>query len=374
MKPNLELCTSTAAGLRLVGERARSLAWLGVLALAALTLACGGQESDAASADGESGGGAAADTSGAGAATGDVAVANIGTPCASNSDCAKFGLTCFVLNKSASTGICSRGCKTETDCGGGLAHCNAVQGALICTLPRYCDPCKSAQDCGPEAPLCVIDSEGAGYCTSACTVDHNTCAPGALCRRTGAKVTDFTCAPAGGTCNGNGSQCSPCKTDGDCSPGHVCFQADASAERYCARTCDANNSDSGGNNGCDAGYACVAYGGKGRCSKIVHGQPRPTCSAGARGFCDPCTENWQCASNRCATKNDKQFCVQATPCQKDQEAEDCPLGGVATFCVPSQQGAICAPPPAFNCHGYMACFSHPCGPGEVCDRGECKKN
>ena len=305
------------------------------------------------------------------ATDGTSATSFVGVACASNNDCVTYGLTCYVTNSAAGTGICSRGCKTETDCGGGLAHCNSVQGELICTLPRYCDPCTTEQDCGASAPTCVKDTAGNGFCSNTCTVNQDACAPGALCRKFGPKVDEFACMPAGGTCSGDGGQCSPCKTDGDCSPDHACFQADANGERFCSRGC---NPAASGNSGCEEGYQCVKYGEKGVCYKVIDGKPRPSCSAGTKGFCDPCTDDWQCASNRCATKNDKRFCVQPTPCNKDKEGEDCPLGGVATFCVPSSSGNICAPPPAFNCHGYMACFSHPCGPSEQCVNGICKKD
>ncbi|MCO4760784.1 MAG: hypothetical protein KC502_04725 [Myxococcales bacterium] len=304
----------------------------------------------------------------------DAVIANtnfVGATCASNLDCAKYGLSCYVTNDKTGTGICSRGCETETDCGGGLAHCNNVEGALVCTLPRYCDPCTSAQECGPEAPICAKDDKGIGFCTTSCTVNQDACSGDALCRKYGPKVTDFACMPARGSCSGDGSQCSPCKTNGDCGDNHTCFQADGSTERFCSQHC---NPKASGNTGCAAGFQCVPHGDKGLCYQVIGGKPRPSCSVATRGYCDPCVDDWQCASNRCATKNNKSFCVQKEPCSKDSEGEDCPLGGVATFCVPSSKGTICAPPPAFNCHGYMACFSHPCGANESCINGECKAN
>ena len=67
----------------------------------------------------------------------------------------------------------------------------------------------------------------------------------------------------------------------------------------------------------------------------------------------------------------KKFCGLPDPCSSN---DDCPLGGTATFCVDSNngKGKICAPPAAFNCHGYKACFSHPCPVGEICIDGVCK--
>ncbi len=295
----------------------------------------------------------------------------IGKTCASNDDCTPHGLTCYILGAGAE-GICSRGCTTESDCGGGLAHCNSVQGALVCTLPRFCDPCDSEQECGPEAPVCLKDDQDVGFCSPRCTVQKDSCPSGTLCRKFGANVDDFACVPASGSCNGDGTQCSPCKTDGDCSGGHTCFQANPDSERYCAKSC---NPDAAGNDGCTNGYKCTSYGGSGVCYQIIDGKPKATCSAGSRGFCDPCEEDWQCGSGRCVEKliggSSKRFCGLPDPCSSN---DDCPLGGLATFCVDSsnEKGKICAPPAAYNCHGYKACFSHPCQPGTVCIDGVCK--
>ncbi len=318
-----------------------------------LTTSCGGDDPADGPDGGETSGGKGQDTN------------LIGKSCAGNADCTPHGLSCYVTGAGA-TGICSKGCTTESDCGGGLAHCNSVQGSLICTLPQYCDPCEDDNGCGPDAPVCLKDASGAGYCTKKCTVKEGACPAGALCRSYGEKVDEFACAPASGSCSGDGTQCSPCKTDGDCSPGHSCFQADADAERFCAKGCDA-----AANTGCDSGFTCESYGGKGVCYKLIDGKGQPTCADGAKGFCDPCAEDWECGSGRCVAKNKKMFCGLPTPCSTNI---DCPLGGQATFCVASRNGKgnICAPPPAFNCHGYKACFSHPCGPGETCVDGVCK--
>ena len=126
---------------------------------------------------------------------------------------------------------------------------------------------------------------------------------------------------------------------------------------------------------CSSGFVCSP---KGLCARLVpNADPKKpaayvqTCAKASRGFCDPCTDDWQCASNRCATSAGQSFCVEPTPCVKENETKDCADG---TFCVPSDKGMICAPPPSWKCQGYKACLGKtiPCGSSEVCLDGLCK--
>jgi len=338
-------------------------ALLKVLAIAAACLFAGCSDETVDGPSDDKDGGATASDSG------------LGKLCASNNDCAKYGLSCYITNLRSGVGICSQGCKIQSDCTNGT-FCNPLGDVLVCTPPRLCDPCQSSSQCGPNAPECVQPKDGgARFCTFKCNVGDGKCPAGYSCRQYGSKVDEFACHPDYGSCKGDGAHCSPCKTTADCSPAAVCFQSKDDAERYCATTCQAK----GGAGQCPTGTTCVSYGGKGYCYKVIsstgRGPPKslPTCGAGSKGFCDACEENWQCASGRCVTKNGKKFCAQKGNCSKSSEATDCPYGGQATFCVPSDKGNVCAPPPAFHCHGYKACLSHPCGGGEVCDNGLCKK-
>lgn len=301
----------------------------------------------------------------------------LGKACVTNNDCEAYDLTCYLTGgagASRNTGICSKGCDKESDCGGGT-HCNPLGGILYCAPPQLCDTCKTDDDCGPDAPLCVGD-DGAKYCSRLCNVGDGKCPGGYSCKQFGTRVDEFACAPDYGSCAGDGSHCSPCKTDSQCSTGTKCFSAKEGAERFCAQTCDVATTP----DGCPVGHKCASYGGVGYCYKHIATDANgkdvllPTCIAASKGYCDACESDWQCASGRCATKNDKKFCAQIGTCTKQTEKEDCPYATQdATFCVPSNKGQICAPSPAFNCHGYKACLSHPCGADERCDDGLCKK-
>jgi hypothetical protein len=185
----------------------------------------------------------------------------------------------------------------------------------ICLKREYCAPCKKDLDCyfdpGTEPLHCVPDSKGNGFCSTACGNDTScnldaVCkAPWAVCTPpTGpACVTDDDCPPAHGTfqhcvakgvdagadaggactpecsgasdcsdkqscvstlqvcmpragvCVGDGTFCSPCRSDLDCAPpmtGAVagqppgyCFTAPYSLERFCSAPSTANDCDAG---------------------------------------------------------------------------------------------------------------------------------
>ena len=292
----------------------------------------------------------------------------IGLTCASNAVCAPFGLNCFETSSATGEGICTRTCAGGADCPVG-SHCNPVGPALVCTEGRYCNPCASDGDCGALAPLCKPDKDGKGFCTHACNIGDGTCGAAASCVQFGTSLQDFACRPDYGACTGGGEHCSPCATQADCGVATECFTATQTGERFCAQTCDPTQSG-----GCPSGFGCQAAKGKGYCFKQTSDGLVPTCAKGDKGFCDSCTANYECASNRCANHNDKKFCVEPAPCDKQNESTDCPYGGVdgATQCVPTDVGMACAPPPAWGCQGFKLCLGHPCTASQVCTNGLCK--
>ena len=303
------------------------------------------------------------------------APAGMGKPCKQNADCKSAGLTCFLVDESSNTKICSKVCQGAADCGG-ITQCNPVTGVLICTLPRYCNPCSVSADCGPSAPQCVHhpDKPSDTFCSQTCQTGDGSCPAGSSCVQFGDGAKDFACMPDYGSCTGGGEHCSPCKSDVDCGEGTECLQASDVTERFCARLCD----PAGGGTGCPIGFKCTKYGDKGYCYQIVGKDDEgktityPTCAKGDKGFCDACQHDWECLSKRCVTKNNESFCAQPNPCTKGGEADDCPYGGRATYCVSSNKGMVCAPPLAHHCHGFKACLHALCGPDETCNNGLCK--
>ncbi len=299
-----------------------------------------------------------------------LTVPGLGKVCAAKTDCPGT-LFCLETNSVSGTGICSQTCINHADCGKGY-FCNPVADKTVCTPPRYCDPCTTAQDCGADLPLCLPGSDGRSYCTHSCAVGDTSCSPGSSCKTYGSKINESACMPDFGSCSGDGSQCSPCSAQADCASNAQCLTSPDTGEQFCAQTCKP-----GDPSGCPAGYGCweqKTTPGKGLCYKSIAGKLVATCAKGDKGFCDSCAHDWECASNRCASKDSKSFCVQPNPCDKTTEAKDCPYGGEATFCVPSSVGNICSPPPAYGCQGFKGCMGHACGNGEVCDNGVCKKS
>jgi hypothetical protein len=338
---------------------------IGLMALliAAMTAGCSNNERTAADASDDT----KATVDAGSDDGGGVGASGLGKACAGNADCTAYGLTCFP-SEDGNGGLCSRTCTGAGDCGDGTI-CRGVQGSQICARPGYCDACENASDCGSAAPICRRDPgpDGEllpGFCSRDCSVGHTSCPAGSSCSKAPGtpSIKDFSCRPDNDTCTGDGSQCSPCHTDADCTGGHVCLQPSPDSERFCAKRCE--------DAACDAGYLCTKIGGQSLCYADVEGKATPTCSAGKKGFCDACSANWQCASNRCATKNGESFCAQPGTCTKATEPDDCPPG---TFCVPTSAGQACTPPLAYKCQLWKACLAFPCGANEHCADGVCTK-
>ena len=137
------------------------------------------------------------------------------------------------------------GCKADTDCGGGF-YCGKVNEypnastaqlqngeTLAACLPRgYCAPCSSDIDCAPAdaAPQhCIAGTDGATFCAHECSQDSE-CDLDAKC----APQENYSaCTPRAGVCKGDGSLCSPCRSDADCTNG-FCVPAYNSPERFCS--------------------------------------------------------------------------------------------------------------------------------------------
>ena len=357
-------------------SRKAMLKWglLSGIAMAALT-GCGDDASPTTSATTQDTDGATTGTDGDiasglndGATLGDTSQTpgNIGKPCAMTADC-PGDLKCIETNAATGDGICSQACATTADCPTG-GFCHIVGKQMACTLAGLCDPCKDDADCGANAPLCAPGKDGKTFCTAACAFGDKSCQPGYSCEQYGSAIDDFACRPDYGACSGGGEACAPCQAQSDCKSGTQCLTSPDTGERACFATCTKATD-------CAAGFDCSP---KGVCSRLVpDADPKKpavyvqTCAKASRGYCDPCTDDWQCASSRCATTAGQSFCVEPTACVKANETKDCADG---TFCVPSDKGMICAPPPSWKCQGYKACLgkTFPCNNTEVCSDGLCK--
>jgi hypothetical protein len=295
--------------------------------------------------------------------------ATIGRPCATTTDCPGT-LKCVETNAATGDGICTQTCTATADCPGG-SFCHTIGKQLACTLAALCDPCKVDEECSSSTPLCAPGKDGKTFCTVACALGAKSCQPGYSCEQYGSAIDDFACRPDYGACSGGGEACAPCQAQADCKSGTQCLTSPDTGERACFQTC-AKDAD------CASGFVCSP---KGLCTRLVpDADPKKpaayvqTCAKSNRGYCDSCTDDWQCGSGRCATTSaeiKQTLCAEATPCTKENETKDCPDG---TFCVPSNKGMMCAPPPSWKCQGYKACLGKtiPCGSSEVCLDGLCK--
>lgn len=326
------------------------------------------EQSDSADADGSS----ISDASISDAAKGPP---GIGKSCLSDGQCTVYELKCIETNAATGEGICGKLCAGNGDCPSG-AFCNPQGEKLICTLPRFCNPCVTAADCSGEDAVCLLGGDGKGYCSRRCTIGDNHCPVAVSCIQFGESIDDFACKPDYGSCKGGGEPCAPCATQADCGVGTQCYAAPDTGERFCAQTCDPASPAAK----CPTGFGCADVKGKGYCFRIVPQveKDKPptklvaTCSKGDRGFCDSCAQNYECASGRCASKNNQKFCVQLNECSQKNQDKDCPYGGEATTCQPSDVGMICTPPPSWKCQGFKACLGHACGDSETCVNGICK--
>ncbi|HEY1958110.1 MAG TPA: hypothetical protein VGH28_20965 [Polyangiaceae bacterium] len=174
--------------------------------------------------------------------------------CTDDADC-PGGWWCASVNDSPNvTGPCTAGTSIAA------GNCKPFRPdwgttTTVC-LPRvyenkpgtYCAPCNSDVDCpaaGGTAQHCVSADANGGdekVCATECQTDGN-CPPDEACLDPGTGTQ--VCVPRAQTCKGDGTFCSPCHSDDDCSAnGGFCVQADYSTEHFCTAptpTCSYNS-------------------------------------------------------------------------------------------------------------------------------------
>lgn len=167
---------------------------------------------------------------------------------------------CFARSPTDATAYCTRfSCTADIDCGPGFycgdfnAQPNAVRpdrtvGSTLkaCIRRTYCAPCELDLDCptlAGKAQFCVTGQDGKGYCTSECAANQE-CLSDAQCL-TGVQdrsgKTHSACTPRAGSCTGDGTICSPCRSDADCGQDGACVGTEYSTERFCAKRAPNND-------------------------------------------------------------------------------------------------------------------------------------
>jgi hypothetical protein len=72
------------------------------------------------------------------------------------------------------------------------------------------------------------------FCSPECT-SNSTCNNEARCAPLGSDPSIKTCYPRAGTCKGDGSFCSPCRSDADCGSDGACLKGQYTTEHFCGK-------------------------------------------------------------------------------------------------------------------------------------------
>ncbi len=223
---------------------------------------------------------------------------------------------CFAKSPTDGSAYCTRyDCTTDRDCAAGF-YCDQAnvgpsatttnrhvgQTRAVCQKRAYCAPCVADLDCPPDKGRpqhCVPTADGsASFCSPECT-SNSTCNNEAACSPLGSDPTIKTCYPRAGTCKGDGSYCSPCRSDADCGQDGACVKGQYTTEHFCAKK---------------AGSPCQA-GAKPNCPAIPMGVP---------------AKHSVCSTDDSAESPPRDYCsgiylfvdTAAGPCTKDT---DCPV-------------------------------------------------
>lgn len=189
-----------------------------------------------------------------------------GAPCnptgkIENPDCdTAQGFFCYGTSPSDGASYCTRySCETDRNCGAGF-WCATVntrpnvqvksRGTIgevqkVCLKREFCATCKVDLDCPPRegiAQHCIPDAQGTNFCTIECGSSNN-CPYEAVCTTAGAFKA---CVPRAGSCVGDGSLCSPCRSDADCGEDGACVKGEYTTERFCAKKSTSPCTDTSG--------------------------------------------------------------------------------------------------------------------------------
>ena len=305
------------------------------------------------------------------ATTGDGTVC---ASCSSSADCG--GASDYCLGYPDGGGYCGKACSSSADCAGsdqcvdvgGIGQCvRVIGGALNCsggTTPGGCtrdsdctssqicnagscvarpstgaaigEPCSGNSDC--STLLCATLSTGS-VCSQSCDgLDTSSCPSGFYCDVQAAGVCGT------GLCRAGGPGSTP--IGGTCSANTDC-QTAMCAGGVCASPCIF-----GGAVGCPAGFLCQR-GVTAGCDAC-----RVAAPIGAA-----CSINDDCASRKCASQGDTNFCTDVCG-----STVDCPSG---FDCTSIGDFSVCAPRPGTTPVIRPGTVGAPCASVGECDSGLC---
>lgn len=282
-------------------------------------------------------------------------------PCTSNADCSD-GKEC-----NTSTGDCEvPTCSSDTDC----------QSGYICDTNNHCvsecpvcRSCSSQADCGANGFCAGFDS--GNKCITACGPNGG-CPGDSQCFQVPAPATSGSCSSPSDCSSGDqcyqtqsGNVCAtPCSSDADCGSNQSCqtygqVSICADIHNLCL------NPDAPSAGACPADYTCQGGDGTGDTGGGGGGGGTGSC-AGLGNTCDPNTQDFsQCSSDNdaCLTLQSGSSICSCT-CETDS---DC---GADAVCVAVTGGKACVPSSGGG-GGGPTCDNVNCGPGQVCQDGQC---
>jgi len=160
------------------------------------------------------------------------------------------GFYCYADSPADAQAYCTRyGCESDSECGPGF-WCGQVNqtpnaktakrttfGAVqkVCLRRTYCSTCRVDLDCpsiGGKSQHCIDDASGARVCAPECDGDRS-CPTEARCVDVG--LGPKVCYPRATVCVGDGSLCSPCRSDADCGEDGICVKGMYTTEKTCAK-------------------------------------------------------------------------------------------------------------------------------------------
>jgi hypothetical protein len=177
------------------------------------------------------------------------------------------GFLCYATSPTDGAAYCTRfGCEADRNCGAGFgcATVNTTPNAerakrstigevqQVCLRRAYCSTCAADLDCPPvegRPAHCIPDDDGKTFCSVECGTSKN-CTSEAFCADLGAGYK--TCYPRARRCVGDGSLCSPCRSDADCGEDGACVKGEYTTERTCAKKSASSCNEGKGRGSCPA--------------------------------------------------------------------------------------------------------------------------
>jgi len=173
-------------------------------------------------------------------------------PCQLDHDCAPTadGLAQYCIADNQGNGYCTPRCSTSANCNGDAA-CNPHW--RVCLPGNAAQPCArdedcplSAQDFAQHCDFGAIAADAGsgptmGVCAPECGSDADCAGQDQHCQNSNTAY----CTPRAGVCKGDGTLCSPCRSDADCTGGGFCLLEEYSGERFCSQAAKGTCSASG---------------------------------------------------------------------------------------------------------------------------------